>query len=1059
MAGLKIPYPPSPSDVPEDLTEYAPSYKSQQNLLLAGLFVFLLFYMALIALCVLLGTYCFVTLGKWPVVKMAGMGVCGLSFLFLVKGFFKRHPVEKEMHIEITEEEQPVLFGFIHQLCEELGAPEPNKVFVSPEVNAAVIPRTSLINVFTEPKKDLLIGLGLVNAVNLSEFKAIMAHEFGHFCQTGLTAGYGYVVNRIIYDLVEGEDLFDRMVNWCKRQPNALSAVGYFVGGFLWVGRKLLVTAYKAFTLQRLAVSREREFNADLVAVSVAGSDAMTHGLLRVEFGYMCMMQTENDLSLAADHKLYTRDLYHHQDRAGRIVRKTKKDPQLGLPPHLDGPTAGKDVRVFDREKEELEEEIPEMYRTHPSNPDREDNAKEQFVPAVVDHRSAWILFTDAADLKERVTYKYYRMTFKIKKNTELVPAEEVQQFIDDEHAETTYDPKYQGIYDGRPLAPGELAELNQLMRDSPWNDERIEKVFEKLYEGAGGKNEDYQELKKEKATLENTSGRPSRRIKKKIDRLQDEIDRIWEWFKSLDRRVYLCHVQMAAGVNPGWRDELVERYRFGLEVQRFYMESEHHAEKAFFFTRVLFHLENPHPELVAEVMQILRQAWRALKTIVQDARDINMPAMKNFEEGERLADFILEGKMVPEPPLTYVKSAWALKLVDQLRGVRRRCGRLHWKSVGGILALQEKIAAAWQEKRAPIEAAVVVEAVEAPVAAGIHPAGPPATLPAVAAEPIEAELVDAEVMDAQLIDAEEIVDTAVLEAVVVADLIEAGPARPAAVAAPRSPTPAVVPVPEPRAGRIPTPVPEPAPVLVAPPPPEPEPAPTAVAEPEPVSVPDLAPVAEAPPTPAESPPLPASLEEAPAAPEPESVVIPSAVAELISGPTPAPASQLPDEPVAAIFALDAAGPEPAPDQLRVSVETSPSPAAEGLDDFFSLDPDAAPAPVTPQPANPPPPVVAANEIFSLDADDYSPAPAVGAAVQSPAVPALAAFVPTAPAKPADSGTIPTPRAKPASVAVPTPAAREKPVAAATVTKPAKNGRPAVKITFVRPGEKSPLGG
>ena len=27
-----------------------------------------------------------------------------------MKGFFKRHPMDKEMHIEITEEEQPVLF-------------------------------------------------------------------------------------------------------------------------------------------------------------------------------------------------------------------------------------------------------------------------------------------------------------------------------------------------------------------------------------------------------------------------------------------------------------------------------------------------------------------------------------------------------------------------------------------------------------------------------------------------------------------------------------------------------------------------------------------------------------------------------------------------------------------------------------------------------------------------------------------------------------------------------------------------------------------------------------
>src|SRR5262249_59583588 len=48
MAGRtlkKLPYPPSPENVPEELTEYPATYRSQQNLLLAGLFIFLLFYL------------------------------------------------------------------------------------------------------------------------------------------------------------------------------------------------------------------------------------------------------------------------------------------------------------------------------------------------------------------------------------------------------------------------------------------------------------------------------------------------------------------------------------------------------------------------------------------------------------------------------------------------------------------------------------------------------------------------------------------------------------------------------------------------------------------------------------------------------------------------------------------------------------------------------------------------------------------------------------------------------------------------------------------------------
>ena len=46
MAAPKIPYPPSPTDVPEGLTDYPDTFTKQQNLLLAGLFVFLILYIA-----------------------------------------------------------------------------------------------------------------------------------------------------------------------------------------------------------------------------------------------------------------------------------------------------------------------------------------------------------------------------------------------------------------------------------------------------------------------------------------------------------------------------------------------------------------------------------------------------------------------------------------------------------------------------------------------------------------------------------------------------------------------------------------------------------------------------------------------------------------------------------------------------------------------------------------------------------------------------------------------------------------------------------------------------
>ena len=46
----------------------------------------------------------------------------------------------------------------------------------------------------------------------------------------------------------------------------------------------------------------------------------------------------------------------------------------------------------------------PRMWSTHPSNADREANAKRTYIRAEIDDRSAWTLFNDPQALRERMT-------------------------------------------------------------------------------------------------------------------------------------------------------------------------------------------------------------------------------------------------------------------------------------------------------------------------------------------------------------------------------------------------------------------------------------------------------------------------------------------------------------------------------------------------------------------------------------------------------------------------------------------------------------------------------
>src|SRR5262249_56724551 len=115
------------------------------------------------------------------------------------------------------------------------------------EVNAAVMTHTGLTSLFWPTGKDLLIGLGLVNVLTLSEFKSVLAHEFGHFAQKSTRlGGYVYTANRIIYDLVCGRDWFDETVERLKHSrsmdgsPSLLAAFGWCAYALVWMLRKVL---------------------------------------------------------------------------------------------------------------------------------------------------------------------------------------------------------------------------------------------------------------------------------------------------------------------------------------------------------------------------------------------------------------------------------------------------------------------------------------------------------------------------------------------------------------------------------------------------------------------------------------------------------------------------------------------------------------------------------------------------------------------------------------------------------------------------------------------------
>ncbi|MFY7942955.1 MAG: M48 family metallopeptidase, partial [Crocinitomicaceae bacterium] len=248
--------------------------------------ILLTFAIGITILCLLGGIAMIVTK---PILIIIGLGL-GLASLgifiliFLFKFLFKKHKVDRNHLYEIYEKDEPQLFSFIREIVNEVQTDFPKRVYLSNEVNASVFYDSSFWSMIFPIRKNLQIGLGLVNTISEQEFKAILAHEFGHFSQRSMKVGsYVYNVNQIIFNMLYDNESYDYLI---QRWANTSRFFSFFVSiavkiieGIQWVLRKM----YEYVNVSYLALSREMEFHADEIAANVAGYLPLKESLRRME--------------------------------------------------------------------------------------------------------------------------------------------------------------------------------------------------------------------------------------------------------------------------------------------------------------------------------------------------------------------------------------------------------------------------------------------------------------------------------------------------------------------------------------------------------------------------------------------------------------------------------------------------------------------------------------------------------------------------------------------------------------------------------------------------------
>jgi hypothetical protein len=99
-----------------------------------------------------------------------------------------------------------------------------------------------------------------------------------------------------------------------------------------------------------------------------------------------------------------------------------------------------------------------------------------------------------------------------------------------------------------------------------------------------------------------------------------------------------------------------------------------------------------------------LREAASRLNEVSMASTRFRIPALKNLENGPFLSEFLRLGDLIDE--LRYrrdtIESAWVDRLLGRLGETADKLQRLHFKSLGGILALQERIVGQWRDRPTP---------------------------------------------------------------------------------------------------------------------------------------------------------------------------------------------------------------------------------------------------------------------------------------------------------------------------------------------------------------------
>ncbi len=476
MSPQSLSYPTTPRNVNPRILEPSPEFRKEALKAVGAIVFFVFMYIVLVVAGVALAALCaaggiaLILLKPMFLTLMLGIGLAGLGVMvlfFLFKFLFKRQKIDRSGLIEITEKEHPRLFQFVRQLALETHTSFPRKIYLSPDVNASVFYNSSFWSMFLPVRKNLQIGLGLVNAVNLSEFKAIIAHEFGHFSQKSMKLGsYVYNMNHIIFNMLYDNDGYERAI---ETWGNASGYFALFAGltvrivkGIQWILQQL----YTLINTSYMSLSRQMEFHADTVSATVSGGNHLITSLRRLEVADITYNNVFGFYQQHFTKGFKPENIYPQHSEVMRLFSEFHSLPVDNGLPQVD---AGSFAR-FNKSRVVLKDQ----WASHPSTDDRERHLRSLAVETPAMHESPWQLFEGAEALQRMVTTKAFQEV-KYEAAVQLIDAADFRRQYREEFDRYQLPSIYKGYFDSRYVTRTDLRGVEDTI---DVNGESLEKLL-----------------------------------------------------------------------------------------------------------------------------------------------------------------------------------------------------------------------------------------------------------------------------------------------------------------------------------------------------------------------------------------------------------------------------------------------------------------------------------------------------------------------------------------------------------------------------------------------------